>query len=283
MAAVKNATNQKPRAKGIVMFVLSLALGIGGVYFSRQYIEDQIAVYRGQLEKTEPMVTVVVPARKLLRGEVIHADLLVTRPIPAQYADSNSITSSDYEIAIGQHVDFDVDEGRPLLWAHLEGGKTPTFSGKVPEGLRAMTIRVDDINSISGFLQPKDRVDLFLSHGSGEQHEIFPLIERLEVIATGVQTIVDKNGTSATRSFSTITIQVSPETAQRITLAQEVGKITAILRNPGDEAPLVGAPMNVSKLLGIAPEPKAERKKQPVRRPEPPPSIEFIVGGGGGV
>jgi len=280
MAVVKNSANRKPRTKGVIMFVLSLALGVGGVYFSRQYIEEQVAIYRSQLEKTEPMVTVVVPARKLLRGEVVHPDLLVTRSIPAQYADSNSITGSDYEIAIGQNVDFDVDEGRPLLWAHLEGGKTPTFSGKVPEGLRAMTIRVDDINSISGFLQPKDRVDLFLSHGTGEQQEIFPLIERLEVIATGVQTIVDKNGTAATRSFSTITIQVSPETAQRITLAQEIGKITAVLRNPGDEAPLIGAPMNVSKLLGIAPEPKAERKKRPVRRPEPPPKIEFIVGGG---
>ena len=142
-----------------------------------------------------------------------------------------------------------------------------------------MTIRVDEINSISGFLQPKDRVDLYLSHGTGGKQEIFPLIERLDVIATGVQTVVDKNGNASTRNFSTITIQVTPDTAQRISLAQEVGKITAVLRNPGDEAPLVGEPMTVSKLLGIAPAPKAVKKKQPVRRPPPPPRIEFIVGG----
>jgi len=279
MVATSNPVNKKSRTKGFLMFFLAIALGAGGVYFSRQYIEDQIATYRSELEKTEPMVKVVVPARKLLRGETITSDVLVLRSIPAQYADSNSVTGADYEIAIGQQVDFDVDEGRALLWAHLEGGKAPTFSGKVPEGLRAMTIRVDEINSISGFLQPEDRVDLFLSHNATGKQEIFPLIERLEVIATGVQTVVDKNGNTTTRSFSTITIQVSPETAQRITLAQEVGKITAVLRNPGDEAPLVGAPMNVSKLLGIAPEPEVVKKKQPVRRPKPAPSIEFIVGG----
>lgn len=279
MAMVNQSSSRKPRIKNVLMFVVSLALGIGGVFFSRQYIEDQVSLYRSQLDKTEPMVTVVVPARKLFRGEKVTANLLVTRSIPAQYADSNSVTGADYELAIGQHVDFDVDKGRPLLWAHLEGGKTPTFSGKVPEGLRAMTIRVDDINSISGFLQPDDRVDLFLSHSTGGAKEIFPLVERLEVIATGVQTIVDKNGTSATRNFSTITIQVDPDTAQRITLAQDVGKITAVLRNPGDEAPLVGAPINVSKLLGIAPPPVVKKKKAPVRRPKPAPSIEFIVGG----
>lgn len=278
MAVANQKAQRKLPGKNLLMFLLSLVIGAGGVYFSRQYIEDQIAVYRGQYEKTEPMVNVVVPMRKLYRGETVSQELLVTRPIPKKYADSNSVTAASFELALGQRVDFDVDEGRPLLWAHLEGGKTPTFSGKVPEGLRAMTVRVDDINSISGFLQPQDRVDLLMSYGSGEKQEIFPLIERLEVIATGVQTLVDKNSTSATRSFSTITIQVSPDQAQRITLAQSVGKITAVLRNPGDEAPLTGIPMTVSKLLGIEPEPEI-KVKRPVRRPAPPPSIEFIVGG----
>jgi len=87
--------------------------------------------------------------------------------IPQKYADTHSVHSGNYDVAVGQRLDFDIDEGRPLLWAHLEGGLTPTFSGKVDEGLRAMTVRVDEINSISGFLQPKDKVDLMLSYGTG--------------------------------------------------------------------------------------------------------------------
>lgn len=271
----KNNARKRP-LKHVLMFVVSLGIGAFGVLYSKQYIEDQIDYYKAQLDKTEDMVTVVVPIRKLLRGDRITSDILKLREIPAQYADSNSVGEYDYDVALGQRVGFDVDKGRPLLWAHLEGGKSPTFSGQVPAGLRALTVRVDEINSISGFLQPEDRVDLLLRHGSGDDQEIFPLIERLDVIATGEQTDVEKNGSGITRSFSTITVQVSPVEAQRITLAQSVGQITAVLRNPEDESPLAGGTMNVNALLGIAPEPV----KRPVRRKRVvEPTIEFIVGG----
>jgi len=169
-----------------------------------------------------------------------------------------------------------------LLWAHLEGGLTPTFSGKVADGLRAMTVRVDDINSISGFLQPKDKVDLMLSYGSGGAQQIFPLIQRLDVIATGIQTLVDKSSSGSTRSFSTITVHVSPSDGQKITLAQQVGKLTAMLRNPEDSASLSDVPMTVAELLNI---PEAPIKKAVVKRarraPAAPtaPAIEYIIGG----
>lgn len=273
----------KPKARlftrNSLMLLLSVAVGGGAVWYSRQYIENQIDSYRARLEKDVPMASVVVPSRDMRRGEIVTAELLLVRDIPVDYVDSNSVTGSDYELALGQRIDFDIDEGRPLLWAHLENGRAPTFSGQVPDGLRAMTVRVDEVNSISGFLQPDDQVDLFMSHSAGGAHEIFPLIERLRVIATGVQTMVEKSGQASTRSFSTITIQVSPEQAQRITLAQQVGKITAVLRNPEDEAPLAGAPMDVAQLLGLAPEPEPVEKKPVVRRPPPEPRVEFIVGG----
>lgn len=279
----KAVSGPRRSKKNLLMFVLSLVIGGAGVVFSKNYIEEQIAHYKGQLEKTEPMVEVVVPLRDALRGEIVGEDMLVTRPIPAQYADSNSVNAGNYEIALGQRLAFDIDEGRPLLWAHLEGGLTPTFSGKVPEGLRAMTVRVDEINSISGFLQPKDRVDLLMSHGSGDEQEIFPLIERLDVIATGVQTLVDKNADGETRNFSTITVQVSPAQAQRVTLAQKVGQITAVLRNPDDDAPLGEQAMNVNDLLGIVTPPVVEPKpvaKRTIARAAPAaPTIEFIIGG----
>lgn len=268
--------------KQILMLVLSLALGAGGVYYSRQYIEEQVSYYKGQLDKTEPMVEVVVPNRSMVRGEVLLSSDLSVRKIPEKYADSNSVNGSNYEVAIGQRIDFDIDEGRPLLWAHLEGGLTPTFSGKVEDGLRAMTVRVDEINSISGFLQPRDKVDLFLSFGNGPEQQILPLIQRLNVIATGVQTLVDKSSGGGSRSFSTITVHVSPEDGQRITLAQQVGKLTAMLRNPDDEAPVEETPMTVSQLLRLQ-EPDPEPEPATVSRPslvaKKEPGIEFIIGG----
>jgi len=269
----------KKPSKNILMFVMSLLIGGAGVFYSKQYIEGEIAVYKKSLEKTEEMVEVVVPSRSIARGELVSQADLTLRKIPAQYTDSNSITGSTFETAVGQRVEFDLDKGKPMLWAHLEGGQTPTFSGKVPTGLRAMTIRVDEINSISGFLQPKDRIDLLLTYGEKDNKQIFPLIQNLNVIATGVQTYVDKTS-SAQRSFSTITIQVTPEQAQKITLSQQVGKITAMLRNPDDESPLSKSPMTMAQVLNLPvpvkvkakPKPKAKAKKKK-------PQIEYIIGG----
>lgn len=265
--------------KQVLMFALSLGLGAAGVFYSRQYIEERVSYYKGQLDKTETMVKIVVPNRAMLRGEILLASDLSIREIPEKYADSNSVKGSNYDVAIGQRIDFNIDEGRPLLWAHLEGGLTPTFSGKVADGLRAMTVRVDEVNSISGFLQPKDKVDLLLSYGTGAAQQIFPLIQRLDVIATGVQTLVDKSSSGRTRSFSTITVHVSPEDGQKITLAQQVGKLTAMLRNPEDEASLSDAPLTVAQLLNVValPEPKPKPKK--IRRISKAPSIEYIIGG----
>jgi len=267
------------------MFALSLCLGFIAFHSSGKYINTQVAYYKGQLDSTEEMTEVVVPVRDLQRGEIVVAHDLSIREIPQKYADSHSVLSGNYDVAVGQRLDFDVDEGRPLLWAHLEGGLTPTFSGKVEDGLRAMTVRVDDINSISGFLQPGDKVDLMLSYGSGGNYRIFPLIQRLDVIATGIQTALDKSLSGSTRPFSTITVHVSPADGQKITLAQQVGKLTALLRNPQDETDYSDRPLTVADLLN-EPAPvkppvvlKQTKKEIPKRRTPEPKTVEYIIGG----
>lgn len=278
---IDSTTGKKARKpkKNIIMMFLALLLGGMGVLLSKSYIEKQVAYYKGQLEQTETMVKIVVPKRKLFRGEVVSSNDLLLREIPEKYVDSNSVTAVNYDVAIGQRIDFDIDEGRALLWAHLEGGLSPTFSGKVPTGLRALTVRVDEINSISGFLQPKDRIDLLLTYGSGSSQQIFPLIQNLDVIATGVQTLVDKNGAGSKRTFTTITVQVSPDQAKKITLSQQVGKMTAMLRNPEDDSTLSEKPMSVASLLNRQMPVKARVEKRKPKTAKKKPGIEYIIGG----
>jgi len=267
-------TNKRSRA-GILVFFLSVSLGLVGMYYSRTYIENKVDYYKTQLEKTEPMVDVVVPGRRLLQGEVLRQQDLLIRPVPVTYADENALLEANYADAVGKELAFDIDKGKPLLWAHLEGGRARTFSGMVPAGARALTVRVDEINSISGFLQPGDRIDLLMTHGLSAQNVVFPLIEKLEVIATGLQTRVDRNANGVQRSFSTITVNVTPEDAQKITLAQKLGKLTAVLRNPEDVDSLLTAPMTAARLLNkpVKPKPIVKKKKQKK------PGIEYIVGG----
>ncbi len=254
--------------KNFIMIGISLLLGGAGVFLSKQFIEDKIDFYRSEMQQTEEMTSVVVVARDMVRGEIVTPDALVLRDVPVAYTHNSAVVESNHEIALGQRLSFDIAKGKSLLWAHLAGGISPTFSGKVPEGLRALTVPVDEINSISGFLQPKDSIDLMLTHKNGKEDAIVPLMQNLHVMATGIRTEVNKSG-SGVKTYRTITVQVTPEDAKRIILARDTGKVTATLRNPGDAEPIGTKSLTVSQLLG----------KKPRRRQQKKRGIEYIVGG----
>ncbi len=256
--------------KNILMLIVSLILGAFAVYFAKGFIEKELNFYKSQLEKTEEMVSVIVPKRNMSSGEIISSKDFAIREIPAKFAHTNGVSQSTFEIAVGQRLSFDVSEGRTLLWAHLEGGIMPTFSGKVPEGKRAMTITVDKINAISGFLQPTDSIDLLLEY----EDNVFPIIQNIRVLATGTRTQVDKTGREAGNNFNTITVEATPEIAKKITLARSVGNLTAVLRSPKDHKMVDNDKMTIAQLLN---QPKKSYTPKKIRKKEP--EVIFIVGG----
>lgn len=278
------ATSQKKGLlKHTAMLGLALMLGAAGVYYSKAFIEEKINFYKEKMTVKDEMVEAVVPNMNLRKGQVVNATMLSLRSFPKKYIDVNYVKNNTYNSALGQKLAFDVQAGMPLLWSHLQGGTVPTFSGKIKDGLRALTVPVDEVNSISGFLQPDDNVDLILTY-SGDRKQgkvIMPLIQNLKVMATGVKTIVDRaTGAVATR-FNTITVHVSSEQAKKIILAQDVGNLTATLRHPDDELIDSQSIMTVNDLLGI---PNAKKSKpKPLKtyrasKPKAKPGIEFIIG-----
>ncbi|MEW8085352.1 MAG: Flp pilus assembly protein CpaB [Candidatus Thiodiazotropha endolucinida] len=275
MMQTKDSTGQRKKVsifnKNVIMLIISVALGVGGVYLTKDFIEKKVNYYKSQLEKTEEMVALVVPNRNIQRGTIVTLRDFSVRRIPAKYAHKNAVTESTFGTATGQRVSFDITKGRPLLWAHLEGGLIPTFSGKLKPGKRALAFTVDKINSISGFLQPNDKIDLLLDY----KDRIIPIIQNLHVIATGTYTQIDKTGRQSDDSFRIITVEVTPEVAEKITLAKSIGKITALLRSPQDDELISDDPMTVARLLN-KPNPKPKTRKRIVRKEK---GIEYIIGG----
>lgn len=267
---MKLVSTKGPSLKYFFVLFVSILLGAAGVYMSKAVIDREINAYKASIKTDETMLSVVVPKRALKRGEVLVSSDLSLREIPAKYVDSNTVNGENYSIAIGQRVAFDVDSGRPLLWAHLDGGVSPTFSGKIEAGMRAMTMRVDEINSISGFLQPKDNIDLMITYNEGDDLKTYPFLQNLHILATGSKTVVDKNSPGGVSRFSTVTVSVDPTNAKRIILAQERGKITAVLRHPDDGAAMDPQPLPFSEVLPEVVESEVEQND---------PEIEFIVGG----
>ncbi len=228
--------------------VLGVALTIGllAALGARSYLFSQLAEIEARGKGR--MVEVVVAKTDLAKGQRLSSDNLAVRPVPADYAHSLALKPEQFERVDGRALAYEAKGGEAILWSMLEGSKVPTFSARVASGRRAITVPVDEINSISGLLEPGDRIDLMVSLEHGGRQRSFPLLQGVEVMATG-QRSVDDPRSGERRLYSTVTLDTDPWQAQNIIVAREAGKLTALLRNPQDQAPVPGGTADLAAWL----------------------------------
>jgi pilus assembly protein CpaB len=264
--------------------LLGGALGLGTIaaLVARSYIDAQVALERQRLQPAGESVPVVVARRDLPRGETVSPATMAVREIPREYLVGAVVSPERFESLAGARLSVAMRAGEPLLHTGVEGGETGGFASRVPAGVRAFTVVVDEVNSLSGMLQPGDRIDLLLSArppagpGSAQPPEITrALLQDVRVLATGrqVRPGADERGTA--RSFGAITVEVTPAQAQRLVVAQRIGRLTATLRNPDDRSPVPATSVDVWSVLGLPAPLPAERTGVVPR------GAELIVGGQG--
>lgn len=266
------------RYRNALLLVAALATGALAAFGARGYIAEQIAIERERLLPDAPKLQVIVAKRDLPRGEIVGAETMAVREVPRDYVPASAITPERFDGYAGARLVAPMRAGEPLLSGSVEGADPATFSAKVRSGIRAITVGVDEVNSLSGMLQPGDRIDLLLSvrlpSGAATplaQEVTRPLMQDLRVLATGRQ--VRPGGDERNpRAFTAITVEVTPRQAQKLVVAQRIGKLTAMLRNPEDRGALDAGPMDVYGLLDMQPVPAAP--PAPVVRPP-----EVIMGG----
>lgn len=231
--------------------ILFVALVIGGLaafgvnrYIKRQ-VEDIEARARGK------MVRVVVPKEDMPKGAPVEARMVAVREVPSEWAHSNAITPEQFDRVEHQKLAYPAARGEMILWSMLEGQRAPTFSSRLPVGRRAITVPVDEVNSISGMLVPGDRIDLMASARRENHTFMFPLLQNVVVLATGAQAVPQGDAKDGKRTFTTVTLEATPDEAQRVLAAREVGKIAALLRAPGDNATRPATRRDALSLLGI--------------------------------
>ncbi|MDY7575537.1 Flp pilus assembly protein CpaB [Actimicrobium sp. CCI2.3] len=258
--------NARPEKTWLVLGV-ALTIGVGAALLARSFLSDQIASIEARGKG--PTVPVVVAKGDLSKGTVLSADNVAVRQVPREFAHSASVLPEQFPRIDGQPIAYGLKSGESVMWGLMEGKKVPTFSARVDAGHRAMTVPVDEINSISGLLEPGDSIDLIVSVDHGGKKITFPLLQAVQVMATG-QRAVDDPRTGERRQFSTVTLDTTPEQAQNVIVAREAGKLTALLRNPADHAPMAGTRGDLAALLGLQPE-----------RFRPDRTIPVLYGGGG--
>ena len=272
-----------------LMLGIAIVLGLGATWLTLQYLkvrEQRMAAELSDRAKGGPTVRVVVPVKDLPKGAALDGSMVAARPVQADLVYPDAITPDTFAKYQGAKLTKDVLRGRPLSASDVEA-RGKDFSDMLGEGHRAITINVDDLNSIAQMVRPGNLVDLFLimpdmsDISSGNNQQVVLLMQRLKVIATG-QSV---RGSAAEEAppgappglsrYTTFTFEVTPEQAARIALAQQLGTFRAVLRSEPDQEVVKLGRINTKNLLrkGFFLEaPEDERDET---------AVEYIIGGRG--
>lgn len=256
-----NLNNPFKPKKTWVLLGIALFIGVLAALAARTYLSSQMAAIEARSKSKT--VNLVVAKRELKRGEKITADAVAVRAIPVDFSHSSAVTPETFSRIEGQILAYPVRAGEMILWSLAEGKKSPTFSARVEVGHRAMTVPVDEINSISGLLEPGDLIDLMVTIDQKGKKTTLPLLQNVQVMATG-QRAVDGQKEGERKQYSTVTIDATPLQARNIIVARDAGKITALLRNPDDKHRTSGGDANLAALLGSGIAPLAGSQFTPV-------------------
>jgi pilus assembly protein CpaB len=239
------------RKTGVVLLA-ALLIGLLAAWGARSYLGQRVAEIEARSQvKT---VGVVVAKTEIAVGQALSSANLAVRDVPEEYQQSGAVSPSQFDRIDGEKVAYNLRPGEMLMWAMLESKKAPTFSSRVAPGRRAITVPVDDINSISGMLEPGDLVDLFITIDRAGKKMTAPLMSQVKVLATG-QRAADEDAKGDQRFYTTATFDVGQAEAENLILAREVGKLTALLRHPDDRVGAQGKLLDVRKLVQSPDEP----------------------------
>src|SRR5258707_906253 len=134
---------------------------------------------------------------------------------------------------VGRGVVLPVSKGEFILPSKLAAANAGSgLPSLIPPGMRAVSVRVNDVVSVAGFVQPGSRVDVLATGNQGNDRQTTTVLENVAVIAVGKN--LERNPTGDSQSAPVITLLVSPDDGQRLTLASQEGRIQLALRNPLD-------------------------------------------------
>jgi pilus assembly protein CpaB len=257
---------------------------------------------------------VVVAKVAIPVGSRVIAEQIEIKQFPADVSPEGAISKID-ENLVDRVVTSQISPREPITEAKLAPvGSLGGLSSVIPEGYRAMTVKVDDVVGVSGFIMPGTLVDIVVviqpPKGSSNEEMISKIVlQNIKVLASGQNIDKPKNDREVERSVRAVTLQVTPEQAEKLALASSEGKLQLVMRNSVDQADEQTSGANKRTLLlgeramltpdpGIGtnpstpkPAPSSARRYAPrpvkeasapakVTQPAPPPrpSVEVIKG-----
>jgi pilus assembly protein CpaB len=216
----------------------------------------------------------VVASRTLPVGTLLTADTVKLIDWPAATPLDGGFDSLD--AVVGRGLIANLVENEPLV----EGKVAPREAGaglppSIPPGMRAMSVKVNEVIGVAGFVVPGTRVDVMVVIHQKDDTISRVVVSNVQVLTAGTKYDQDNAREAKPVPSTVVTLLVAPEDGERIALAQADGQLMLSLRNPTDVAPTETAGARMASLFG-QPAPPPAPVKVPVQRVaavrvEPPP------------
>ena len=202
---------------------------------------------------TKDLTTVVVARVEIPVGTKLIAEQLEVLKYPRGVLPQGTFQRVD-ESLIGRVVVSRIDVREPITESRLAPvGSAGGLSSVIPDGYRAMTVKVDDVVGVSGFIMPGALVDIVVTieppENSQHKERVSKIVlQNIKVLANGQNIDKPKNDREAER-VKAVTLQVTPEQAEKLALASTEGKLQLVMRNAVDQGDEQTPGANKSSLL----------------------------------
>ena len=227
------------RASTIVMIGFAVVFGLLAVFIAQVWLNNQASMQAMNYEankKPQSTRTIVVAKEPLRFGTELSAAMLQEVPWPAESLPGGSFSAIKDILSGGRRVVLSaIEANEPVLALKITGaGQRATLSALVKPGMKAVTIRVNDVEGVGGFVLPGDHVDVVLTRqldkGSATNEVV---LQNTRVLA--VDQTADERPFKASVAKS-VTLEVDTVDAQKVWLAASVGSLSLLLRKAGETA-----------------------------------------------
>lgn len=235
----------------------AVLLGLVAALLSVSYIRERVAEATAAARVQVAQAQVVVSRRDLGVGDMVTEADLVTRQVPLDFVPADALTTETYGDYVNRLVRAPIKRGTPLSASALVPLYSQ-FSRVVVPGKVGYTLSVNENNSISGMIAPGDSVDILLTYNADENapegrpkqgDRVIPLLDNIVVLATGSKVGETLPGED-NAAFSSITLELDPAQAEKLTIGQKAGDLRVLLRNIEDRTPFGLGGLTEKSLMG---------------------------------
>lgn len=259
----------------VIALLLALVVSGGATYFLYTRLSRQ--------EAKPQTVKVVATVRAVDPGAILKAEDLTTIDWPASVPLTGSFTR--IEEVVGRSPIYPLGEKEPVIERNLAvPGSGIGLTAKIPPGMRATAVRSNEVVGVAGFMYPGSRVDVHATlRPTGMESPVTQtILQDVEVLSAGQKIQPDPQGKPET--VTVVTLLLSPEDAQKLTLASTQATIQFVLRSGADKETPETRPTTLAELIGGLKKAESEPATRPrptvaVRKaaPAPPPPQFYTV------